>query len=793
MIGLSGCGENASDPPKPAGGGAPASSTAPASMVLLAGSPQLDSDGATTVTLTANVKDVGNRALKDQDVVFSTNSGVLVVTNAKTDANGNATATLGTGGDPTNRTITVTATTGGLTVTNTVNVTGTTISISGLKSISFGDFRDLTIFLKNSAGTGIAGKTIAVTSAKGNALAPQPTYVTSASGQITIRVTATKVDPADTITAAAIGATKTFELEISAAILNINPPAPGQKININTWQAVTATYTNGGVPVIGATVAFTTTRGTLNAASALTDNTGAATVNVRSTNSGPAEIAASVANGPSTQVAVEFIATNPVSVIAQASPAVIGTNAAGMEGEKSLITAVVRDASHNLVAGQTVEFTILSDVSGGRLSPASATTDSYGTANAYFIAGGATTPLNGVEIRATVGALSAKTTLTVGGKALFITLATGNEITPVSPNTYQKDFIALVTDAAGHPVQNAVVVPTVTPMHYKKGYYTWRTTLWVPVETLATGSSTLPAVPACINEDYFTRNPLYDFNGILDPGEDQNGNDQLDPGNVASVTATNTDSTGRSIVSVVYARDYCHWTNVKLEAWTGTSGSTASAASIFDLPCSGEDMSKESAAPPGQPSPFGISTSCFVDLTVTPVSSSQISLAWQKTLLAASYNVYRDGALLKNVLLNTTEDTGLASSTRYCYEIKKVDSSNVETSFTKAPVCASTPAVASAPPPATPTGLAATPGVGPQVALTWTHTPTVANPTVAALYNIYRGSSVGGPLALELSAVASGVIDAGVAAKTGYCYAVTAVSVSGDESPKSSQACTATP
>ncbi len=31
--------------------------------------------------------------------------------------------------------------------------------------------------------------------------------------------------------------------------------------------------------------------------------------------------------------------------------------------------------------------------------------------------------------------------------------------------------------------------------------------------------------------------PLYDYNGILDPGEDQNGNNRLDPGNIASVTA----------------------------------------------------------------------------------------------------------------------------------------------------------------------------------------------------------------------------------------------------------------
>jgi hypothetical protein len=793
MIGLSGCGENASDPPKPAGGGAPASSTAPASMVLLAGSPQLDSDGATTVTLTANVKDVGNRALKDQDVVFSTNSGVLVVTNAKTDANGNATATLGTGGDPTNRTITVTATTGGLTVTNTVNVTGTTISISGQQSMSFGDTKDLTIFLKNSNGTGIAGKTIAVTSANGNTLAAA-TYVTNANGQITVRATIDKPAGNDTITAAAIGAIKTFGLTVSNAILKIRTPdlSPGGdpskdvgKIDINTWQVVMATYTNAGVPVIGATVQFTTTRGTLDAANAVTDNAGVATVNVRSTNSGPADIAASVAGDTSAVKSVEFIAPTPASITAQASPAVIGTNAAGMEGEKSLIAAVVRDANNNLVAGRTVNFTIISDVSGGKLSPASAITDSYGTANAYFIAGGATTPLNGVTIQAALPAFPAvpskTTTLTVGGKALFISLGTGNKIMEFDVKTYQVDFTALVTDAAGHPVENALVVPTVTPMHYRKGYYLWSGKVWYPVGTLAAGSSTLPAVPACMSEDRITRNPIYDYNGILDPGEDQNGNDLLDPGGVVAVTATPTDSNGISTVRIFYAKWYAHWVTAKLEVWATTVGSTASASAIFDLPVSGEDVANETMAPPGHPSPFGISTTCFVDLTATPVSTSQISLTWQRTQTAASYNVYRDGALLKNVLVNTTEDKGLASSTRYCYEIKKVDTLGVETAFTKNAVCASTEAAPSVPPP-TPTNLVATPGAGPQVTLTWNAT------AGAALYRIYRDGN------LHIASIASPVIDdVTIISKTDYCYTITAVSVSGDESPKSSKVCTATP
>ncbi len=95
-------------------------------------------------------------------------------------------------------------------------------------------------------------------------------------------------------------------------------------------------------------------------------------------------------------------------------------------------------------------------------------------------------------------------------------------------------------------------------------------------------------------------NPLYDFNGILDPGEDQNGNNRLDPGNVASVTAATTDSTGHATVSIVYARDYAYWVNVKLEAFANDlKGSTASAFVTFDLPGAADDYTNENDLPAG--------------------------------------------------------------------------------------------------------------------------------------------------------------------------------------------------
>ncbi len=666
MILLSGCGAGDSgDKPAP-----PPGTTVAASIDLLVGNPQLNSDGATTVTLTAIVKDSSNRALSEKEVSFIADSGSLVVANGgTTGADGSATATLSTGGNPTNRVIHLTAATGSVSTANTVTVTGTTLSVSGAVSLSLGDSTPLTIFLKDSAGAGIIGKTITVTSLKGNTLSAA-TYVTNASGQVTVNFTAT-AGGTDKITASAIGATKDFDLTVNTAILTFLTPSPSgvteipiETNGIKTNQPVTVEYISGTTPQAGVTVNFFTTRGALSSSAATTGADGRATVTVSSTNSGPAVLVASIAGGPTAQVAVEFVATTVSSLDLKASPATIGTNSGGSETEKSLITATVRDANNNLVKNRTVTFTIVNDVSGGRLYPGLRHHRQLRNGQHLFHrrrldrrSGRRHHPGIGHGHTPTV---TTTTTLTVAKKALFISLASGPSIIKIDPNKYQQDYVALVTDSAGNPVVGATVVATVTPLYYKKGYYIFPAgaTAWQQVPTLVATSSTLPGIPACANEDGITHNPLYDFNGILDPGEDQNGNNRLDPGNVASVTAAVTDSTGHGTVSVVYARDYAYWVNVKLEAFANDlKGSTASASVTFDLPGAAPDYTSPTVAPPGNPSPFGTSTSCYVDLTVTPVSASQMTITWQKSATANHYHVYRNGINIANAALNTYFDT----------------------------------------------------------------------------------------------------------------------------------------
>jgi fibronectin type 3 domain-containing protein len=579
------------------------------------------------------------------------------------------------------------------------------------------------------------------------------------------------------------------------------PPAVVTEIPIGTNPPVTVEYISGATPQTGVAVNFFTTRGALSSTTAVTGADGRATVTVSSTSSGPALLVASIAGGPSSQVAVEFVATTVSFLDLKASPATIGTNSGGSTTEKSLITATVRDVNDNLVKNRTVSFTIVNDASAGSLSPASAITDSFGTAGTYFIAGASTGGLGGVTIRAAVigTAVSATTRLTVAKKALFIALATGPTIVTVDPNKYRKDYVALVTDAAGNPVVGATVVAVVTPVYYKTGYYQRSLdskgtfVRWQQVPTLEALSSTLPGIPACANEDGMLHNSLYDFNGILDPGEDQNGNNRLDPGNVASVTAATTDSTGHGTVSIVYARDYAYWVNVKLEAFANDlKGSTASADVTFDLPGLAIDYTKEEVSPPGDPSPFGTSTSCYATvilppssptgLTATAISPSQIRISWTAVAGVTGYHIYRDSAPLKSVVSTSTTDTGLTANTLYCYAVSGYNAAGVE-SVKSGQVCATTQLTA----PPTPTGLRATGSAGPppKVTLAW-------NASAGAnKYNIYRDGGVTPVLSVSAPAVtAEDTTD--LLAKTGYCYTVSAEDVAGNESDQSTQVCTAT-
>jgi hypothetical protein len=593
------------------------------SLSIQTDQPQIPSDASKPANISAVLRDANNNALAGTTVHFAATSGVLAVTQAVTDANGIAKATLSAGTDPTNRTITVTATAGSATAQLAVAVTGTTLTLTGPANLVLNNSGSCSVVLTNSAGQGIAGTTVTVSSASGNVLSASM-LTTDNNGRATFTLKGTK-GGTDTITASAQGITQTISVVVSTQSFNVTAPADGTKVDLGTPQIVTVTWLNNGIPVAGQPVTFAATRGTLSPSTpVMTDPNGKASVSIISTGAGPSIVQAT-ATGVSAQLNLDFVALVPSQVSVQAGPAAIA-----VQGQ-STISALVRDAANNLVEGATVDFQVTADPTNGQLSVASATTDAQGRAQTVYTAGNTSSGANGVTVSATVAttSISGSAKLTVGGQAVFLSLGTGNTI-DVSQGVaiYQIIYTVFAVDSQGAALANVPITVSVLPVAYGKGAMGGCPggTNWFPVYTTA------PNDNYAYNGGRFCKNEDTDYTGniaSLDSGststcmdlstnttitshaKDYNCNGKLDPGNVAVASPSSgaTDVNGRLDVKITYPRDHAYWVAVTLVASTTVQGTQSSTSSTFLLQGAVADYAC-SIGPPGPVSPYGTGSTC---------------------------------------------------------------------------------------------------------------------------------------------------------------------------------------
>jgi Bacterial Ig-like domain (group 1) len=581
----------------------PPTASAATAVDVIASAVQIGS-GGDQVTISAIVKGSGNVALADAPVTFSTDSGTLTSVAAKADSSGVATATLAAGSNKSNRNITVTATSGGASGRIVIPVVGTVLTYAGVTTVTLGGTALVGVKAVDSKGAVISGLAVAATSSLNNGLSAN-SVTTDSQGTATLTYTATN-SGSDSLKFNAAGATTTAAIQISAEAFTFISPVAGKKIPVGTSSPVTLQYLSNGTPVANAVILFAVTAGNVTP-SGVTGSNGQVTVNVTSTTASPAIVQATFTNsgtGASAQATlpIEFVAEAPARLVLQTTPTAVGPNPGGATAQQARILATVTDAAGNPVGGVAVNFNRVADPSGGNLSLASAVTDSSGQASVQFIAGPNTTASNGVIVRATVAADSTvfgQASLTVNQSALFIALGTGNVISNIDPQTYKKDWTVYVTDANGVAVPNITLTIKVLPVLYRKGRLVFGTSSWGYASDVVT----------CANEDT-------NYNGVLDAGEDSNGSLSLEPGNVISVTTTNstatgstgvltTDNTGRGTISLIYAESYAPWVQVKLRAEAVVSGTESFKEAIFFVSGSSEDFSSATNPPAGVVSPFG--------------------------------------------------------------------------------------------------------------------------------------------------------------------------------------------
>lgn len=580
-------------------GGGTSTDPVPASIELFASTAQLSSAAGASTTFTVVVKDANNQALPNQTVTFSASSGNLsgALPIPRTGAAGEPVTgvSLTAGTDQSNRNILVTARSGNVSQSITIAVQGTSLSVAGDSAVLSGSNATFTAKALDSSGRPVAGASLTVTSALGNTITPRTT-ITDSQGAATFSYAGGNAG-VDTLTISGLGATAKASISVSSDNFRFESPVAGSGVVVNAAQNVTVRFISGGLPIAGRQVTFSTTRGSVAPASVTTDSEGRASTTVTSATSGPATVLAQVSSAQASLPLV-FVANSASSLALQANPGAVPPNAAGSTLNQSALQAVVRDSAGNPVAGQVVNFTAITDGSNGTISPGSGVSDANGTVVAQFIPGALTTANNGVQIRASVqgSAVFGTAALTVSGQALFISIASNNEISNANATTYQKEFSVYVTDANGAPAANRAIVLTVFPDSYAKGALTFTTAAW---EYLSFNP--------CPNEDLLSSDPGLRRNGILDPGEDVNGDGRLNPGLPVVVTpaTVTTASNGFATFYLQYGENFANWISTTITARALVGGTESKQTAFYALSASVEDMTNAQVPPASRISPFG--------------------------------------------------------------------------------------------------------------------------------------------------------------------------------------------
>jgi hypothetical protein len=576
-----------------------------ASVLVLSDSTTIPSDNSSSAGITIYVRDANNQFLSGVSVAVTASSGALtpVVTGTAaagvTDSSGSVKYALSTLGDKTNRTITITAKAGTITSTATVAVTGSTLAVQGPSSLTVGQTQAYTVTLNDAGAKGIAGATVSVTPPSNGTVSPA-SLTTDSNGRATFNLTAT-AGGNGTVTATGLGITTTASVTVAADALAFSTPTAGAQIALGVAQTFTVTWSTNGVPVSGQPINFATTRGCINppsttcvgvlsTATVVTNGAGQASVTVLSTNAGGATVTATLSNGTVASRSVQFIATTPTNIDVQPSVFTLAPN------ETSTISAIVRDAQNNLVANRLVTFN-LSDITGGTLSQASATTDLQGRAQTVYTAGSVPSANGGVQVTASVpnSAVTPKTVaLTVARRQVFISMGTGNQISEPNTAQYKKDYVVQVTDSTGVGVKGVSLSMSVLSQQYFKGLRVKGATAW-----------TTNVTAVCADEDV-------NRNGVLDAGEDNNNSGLIEAGNIAAVlpASVTTDDNGFAVVSVYYPQEYAYYLKVTLQALAQVQGTAYSASSTFVLEGLSTDFSDLTTSPPGPVSAFGVDSTC---------------------------------------------------------------------------------------------------------------------------------------------------------------------------------------
>jgi hypothetical protein len=296
-----------------------------------------------------------------------------------------------------------------------------------------------------------------------------------------------------------------------------------------------------------------------------------------------------------------------------ASPSVVGVNVGTATANRSEIRALFVGANNQPIPNVRVRFDLNNDPNsiGGTFTSASQTlySDANGVATTAYIAGSRSSPTDGVDVRMCYAtsdtdpgfatcANNRIVKLTVSSDPLGISIGFDEKISVVGLN-YVKKYVVAVANAAGNALPDVNLTVTVDLVNFRKGF-------WAPAWVK--------------NERAICRNEDLNRNGILEAGEDIDGDQRLEPGK-SDVTVlllhTKTRADGTAELQLQYPKSYGSWVDAKITvSASGVAGTEGRASQLVaPVPVAADDVKNADVTPAFVISPYGVESTPGLDGT----------------------------------------------------------------------------------------------------------------------------------------------------------------------------------
>ncbi len=596
-------------------------------------SPQVNSDGQDSTTVTATILDVNRAAVEGVQVNFSTDLGKLSSSVAFTDANGEAVVTFSAdASNPSNQIATVTASVTNVgTASIPIEIIGTTLVITIINTslqVPVGAtnvIENVIITAKDSGGKAIYNAPVIFTIATtGTAIVTPsiPQGVTNVRGEIQLTLTASGTGTA-TFIAQGLGTQTTVALQVSEILAN-NPfritapiidPTPVTSGGANPADRVAITVEAD--PALGITsVVYSSSIGTwlssgtatstVGFAGTATDtliaangDTGFATVVVSNAADANVFDTITVAMSPPPTAAAVLSIQSDVNVL----PLSIGSSVFTANLEATVRTD---NASGNVpIFNVPVVFTIQNTPGGGEiLTKSFGVTDLNGVVRTQFSSGILPSGQQAVTITAAVVAtpvVNDSINIVIGGLGGSVAIGISPFLEVDQDNTaiYRLDMSVGVADSNGDAVAGSNVTLSMWPNSYRTG-------AWYDADPDPDAEECVVyySGPPFTNED--TDEDLFlDLPPAAVVSEDINQDNVLTPHNSTAGAVPPlvvTDAEGIGAYQLTYLKQYARWIDVRTRGSTKVQGTETTGTLFFTLPVLRDEA--DNCDLPGFQSPF---------------------------------------------------------------------------------------------------------------------------------------------------------------------------------------------